>query len=435
MGSSDYEQSDHRYALDIDLGIPTAETYEKVSRMFPSLARKIRTRNHVDPNVVGLEEWPSKTEFPPFPLFDTIRDYLEVHDKWDRQELNIHPLSYAVHFNKQIDHDSTIGDHSVTDRKCKTKKLIQFPYAPSEIAVSYIRLCEEQAGEILRTKYNKHKDLNRSRPTIYFGGRYEGEIGYIDLKHAYWQILNPTTIDMEYIPDLQEIVSHGFISYIQPDEFGEWRAIRLILNSLFNYRELRLWDVEKRAIRHLFPPSSLYRPFNYSYILDMMNAVFIDCMENFPGKIHQWLTDAPIVSGEYTERVKDFLWTEWALDSRIEAWGNGDSKATNVYRIEAGHGLPEKMTKHYYSSWPGQKRPKKYPSANIDALKLERWALLNKIQDVSPPVPRIKRFYGWTNLEIQNVIPMGQISPRQDKPSNSNRLTRQQIQNAIPMGD
>jgi hypothetical protein len=436
MGRDDNTPPDNGDALDLYLNdLPTKEDYEFVSRWFPSLARKAQYKNRVNPNLAGESPLPFKTEFPPFPLFSTIREYLETHDKWERQELNVNPQFYAQHFSKYLDHSPIIGDHSLTDKKCKIKKLIQYPYTSTEIATSYIRLCEEEAKEILRTKYSKHKDRNKSGPTIYFGGRYQGELGYIDLKQAYWQILSPTTLDMEYIPDLQEIVSQGFIPYIQPDEFGEWREVRLILNSLFNYRELSVWDIEKQRIIHQIFPSSLYRPFNLSYILDIMNAVFIDCMDNFPGKIHQWLTDAPIVSGEYTERIRDFLWTEWGFHSRIEAWGNGDSKSQSVYKIEAGHGLPEKITKHYYSSRPLPKNNKKFPSANIENLKLERWALLNKIRDISPLAPRIKRFYGWKQIEIQNAIPMGPISPRINNSSNSNRLTREQIQNAIPMGD
>jgi hypothetical protein len=406
MGSNN-PQSNRGNDFPLHLNLQTELNAEQLAKLLTLLPQKLvnaRYRNHLDPNH-PIIEWPHKHTFPNLPLYKMIEDYLESKDSYERIVIDrpIPPFDYCRKNNKQFDHNCFLGHYSATDKKCKIKWVTDIPYTPTEIAIGYIRLCEDNAGIRLKVKYSKNKDLVKNGPIVYYSGRYQGEIAYIDCRHAYWQILNPTAIDMEYNQDCQEIESYGNIPYIFPEEFSNWKLVRNVLNTLYNYRTMSYWDIEKEQIGHEQRPNPLYRPYNYAYIMDTMTAIVTDCIENFP--IRQWLTDAAILDGKYANTLLDFLWSEWHMDARIEAWGEGDSKAINTYSIESGHGYEKKETGHYHRM-PAHKRAsgRKLPAVDKERLKLERWAMINKINPISPIVVPKKRFYGWKQIELRNAL-------------------------------
>lgn len=358
-----YRQDIYTYTGDL-----TPEIRAEALEIMPRKVAATRYKN--TPLLEPLNPIPQQILLPyHFPLFQAIHD--RVLDRQDAQGFERIELQEGIHSflrDNEFENDLIIGNFTATDRTAKIKYVTQVPYTLTECAREYIRICEFSAGSHLKPTYNKIKDVNRKHPTMYFSGYANGELAYIDLRAAYFQILWPTTIDMQYEPDLQEIVQEGNIGYVHADQFMKCKKVRQIIHTLYNYRYMKTWDHEKKIVVRRKPPSEIYRPYNMSFIYDMMNAIAQDINANFT--LYQWLTDAAIVPYSQAESVREFLFQEWFLDSRLEAFGDGISNQMNMYKVG------DKRTAHFDPDKKGRPHSSFKP-ANIDYLKSYRMACIN----------------------------------------------------------
>lgn len=332
--------------------------------------RMIRTRFLNNQRLEPMPEIPAYINLPVhYPLFQTIND--RILDNHDNDDYEIIPIKTSIKTflnNHEFSNDLKVGNYSATDRKNHKRYVVQIPYTITECAREYIRICEFCAGKKLRAQYSKHKDIVRAHPVHYFSGFYEGNLAYIDLKAAYWSILWPTTLDMEYDPINQEIAMNGKIPYVYADQFVICKEIRQLIHSLFNYRTMRVWKWDEKRIRHQFPPSELYRPYNVWYIYDVMNAIVTDVANNFT--LLQWLTDAAIVPANQADGLLDFLFEKWILLARIIATGPGMSNQTNMYKVGT------KQTAHFDPNIRDNEHIR-LRNANVEGLRMERWNLIH----------------------------------------------------------
>jgi hypothetical protein len=415
---------------DLHIGIPAPITKEEQTTIWRFLPRKIVNMVLTDmESQEPLQMRPHYVIPPNFPLFQAIQDWIVLHDKYERIPIKKSTLSYLQ--STEFDHDVIHGEFAITDRYCHRKWVTQIPYTHTDYAMGYLALCQFTAGETLRRQYNKRKDICSLKPTNYYCERYQGELAYIDLKAAYWSMLWPTTIDMEYDPDQQEIVSEGRIPYIHCDQFAKWKPVRNVFNTLYNYRLMKIWSKEKRRLIHQFPPSATYRPYNYAYIMDMMNALATDVKNNFT--LLQWLTDAAIVPAHQANALLEFLYEEWCLEGKLKYLGEGDSNAKDMYIIHGTHDLPYHATGHYNPQQNGDYFSSLRP-ANIDGLKSYRRDLIDGKIPLSPVkgkklrISRMGRSLSTAKTYVKPDI------PKRTRPSNERGwLTPEKMKNAIPI--
>jgi hypothetical protein len=335
----------------------------QIMTLLPDRIARTRYMNHY--GLEPMQQIPEYILLPSFafPLFQAIHD--EVLNEQDRKGYEVVPLKKTIQrFLNDTDftNDVIVGKYSVTDKKNKVRYLTQIPYTITDCARAYIRLCEFSAGTRLTPKYNKYKDIVRMKKGIkFFSGYYAGELAYIDIRAAYWSILWPTTLDMEYDPIKQEITADGIIPYIHCDQFAMHKQIRNVMHTLYGYRDMRIWKHEERRIRHgqMFG-DRLYRPYNLAYIHDVMNAICVDVREHFT--LLQWLTDGIIVPADQAEPLMEFLFQEWFLDSRLKWTGDGASNRIDMYKVG------NKQTGHYNPKIVGTPHCE-LRSANIESLK------------------------------------------------------------------
>jgi hypothetical protein len=428
MGGNDNESE---RGSDLHISIPAYLSPEDRMTIWTMLPRKIvnMVLTDIEPKD-PLQMRPHQVIIPNFPLFQAIDDWLYLNDKYERIPIKQGPLAYVR--SHTFDHDVIVGNFSITDRHCHTKWVTQIPYTYTDYALGYLALCQYTAGEKLRPQYSKHKDLCHLKPTNYFSHRYQGKLAYIDLSAAYWSILWPTTIDMQYDPDQQEIVSEGRIGYIHCDQFAKWKPVRNVFNTLYNYRQMKVWNLEKQRFVYQFPPSPIYRPYNYAYIMDMMNAIATDVKNNFT--LLQWLTDAAIVPAAEAEALMEFLYEEWFMIGKLKALGEGDSNMRDMYAISAGD-LPRKATAHYdiqknggYSS--------SLRSANIEGLKQYRRDLIAGRIPLSPTLGKKTRIEpGGRSLSTAKTYTKPAVPKRTRVQNERGWLTQEVMRSAIPMQD
>lgn len=303
----------------------------QILSLLPDRISRTRFLNtyHLEP----LPEIPHYILLPNFLLFQAINDrILDNHESSDYEIIPIDTTIYRFLNSHNFTNNIRHGYYSATDTKNKIRYVTQIPYTVTECAREYIRICEFLSGNKLRPQYSKYRDRIYTSPTHYFSGYHKGELAYIDITAAYWSILWPTAIDMEYDPIKQEITAEGSIAYYHCDQFAKAKIIRNLLSSLYNYKHMKIWKWDEKRNYHFFPPSELYRPYNVAYIYDMINAIVVDAI-NRGFQIKQWLTDAAILPTHQANSFQEFLFEEWFLDSRLIASGPGYSNITNSYKI------------------------------------------------------------------------------------------------------
>jgi hypothetical protein len=353
----------NNFQQDIDSLTPSIKT--EILEIMPQSMSQTRYLNHNidEPMPQGI---PHYIQLPPFPLFDSLKSWIETHSAYTHIPLTQGIMSFIK--SREFENDMIVGNFSATDTSKKLKYVTQIPNTKTEIANAYIKFCTHQAGKKLKPVYNANKERNKSAPTHYFSGYYEGDLAYVDMWCAYWSILWPTCIDQEYDPKTQEIVEDGTIPYLRCDEFAKAKDIRNILHTLYGYRTTRIWDHKKKMIKHRIFASPTYRPYNLSYIYDVMNAIVSEIKEKFT--LLQWLTDAAIVPANEAENLMEYLFGHWWIDSKIKYKGHGKSIALNVYEIgqpiphTTAHSEEIRNTKGRYTS--------SLKPANIEGLKNER---------------------------------------------------------------
>jgi hypothetical protein len=346
-----------------------------------------------------------------FPLWQAIHD--EVLNEQDRKGYEIIPLKMPIErFMKQkkFDHEVIVGKHSITDRKYKVRYLTQIPYTVTDCAKAYIRLCEFSSGNRLTPRYNKYKDNYwRKRGIKYFSGYHKGNFAYIDMESAFWSILWPTTIDMEYDWIKQEIISDGTICYYHCDQFRMYKPVRLVLHTLFGYKNMIVWNPEKQRTVPGKPfKDALYRPYNLGYIHDVMNSIVWDVRKNFT--LYQWLTDAAIVPEDQGEALVEFLREEWFINSKIKYRGEGYSNRLDSYKIG------EKTTGSFNKRAVGTEHIELF-EPNIEGLKeLRQLAKKYELPEIRQILkkPRMPGSHTALSTAIQTEI---QPKPKKPKPT------------------
>lgn len=338
-------------------------------RLLPDKISRTRFINHY--HLPPLQETPEYIQIPTqYPLWQAIEDRLYE----EKKDYEIVPIDKPVRTflnSHEFTHDLKIGYYSATDRANKIRYVTQIPFTITDYARTYLQICQELSGNKLKRKYNKHKDICHATNVLYFSGYYEGKLAYIDIKAAYWSILWPTTMDMEYDPVNQEIAAEGNIGYWHCDQFMKSKRIRQIVHSLFNYREMKTWEHENQRIRRDFPPAEIYRPYNLWYILDVMNAIVNDAI-NQGFTIYQWLTDAAIIPANQAEPFMEFLFERWFLASRLKWIGDGVSNQMNMYKVGpklSGGFNPKRKVSRIINTIR--------PNSNIEGLRTYRLALIN----------------------------------------------------------
>lgn len=378
-----------------------------VMNLLPERVQRTRFINHY--NLEPLPQIPHYIQLPTyaFPLWQAIHD--EVLNEQDRKGYEIIPLRMPIsRFLREhkFKNDVIIGKNSITDRKNKVRYLAQIPYTVTDCAKAYIRICEFLSGKRLEPQYNKHKDVYRRKRGIkYFSGYHKGNFAYIDMESAYWSILWPTTVDMQYDHINQEIASEGNICYQHCDQFRMFKQVRLVLHTLFGYRDMRIWHPDEGRIKpgNLFQ-DALYRPFNLGYVHDVMNAIVSEIKEKFT--LYQWLTDAAIVPENQGEALVEFLREEWFINSRITHKGEGYSNRIDSYQIGEYH------TRGFNKRIVGVEHDGLYP-ANIEGLKELRQQAKN---GTLPEIRKIKHKPRMPGSRMALSIAMeAEITPRKQR--------------------
>lgn len=258
-------------------------------------------------------------------LYSKIADHIE--EKHAKQKVDIvgqFPLLTSTTDNIML------GNFSWYYMKSKRKEILrpfalQFPTfvsTPSELARAYIEVKYEKQRA---TKEQITFFRDRSSAPLYCQPHEYASAFYIDIRSAFWQILQIVGWDANYNPGLWLAKGQSMEDF----PFAEVKLSRNCLVTCGLPSEASFWNGSARKFERV---KTFNRHVNlgiWRLVMDVLHCVAWDCIA--AGAIYAH-TDGYICSSERTVAVQNAI-SEWGLESRIKAQGYGIVYGVGAYRI------------------------------------------------------------------------------------------------------
>jgi hypothetical protein len=219
------------------------------------------------------------------------------------------------------------GGDSVTVADTKTRYVAAgcWPVPPGELARAYLRRLPKPFLQ---------RGLAQSLPELtaplYCRPTCNTRLAYIDLRHAYWEIVRRHPFDAMYLPECDEFVYlNGGISWPHADEIDQDRPLRLSLVGHLFAQHLGYWKgsefIQLKKMAEWSQPTLRW------LTLSTMHAIAQDLRCAFP--VHAWLTDACIVDARDAGALQEFLDLVWHFPSHVDATGFGSVRSVTSYAV------------------------------------------------------------------------------------------------------
>lgn len=229
-------------------------------------------------------------------------------------------------------HRLVIGSHQSAYDRCHRITLIDHCHAPYPVH----SLARPYLAEITRAQLPK---FTRPRPTIpddqllersaplYFGGPCSGELAYIDLTAAYWQLYRVASLDLDY--DGTGTPRQGQIKFLGSDELFPHKLLR---NSIIGTVRAETVTESNYGTISVVPVGPKWRrPALWAWIMDMLEAIAWDVRVTFGAKMVQ--VDGYIVGADVAEQLVHHLRTAWGIESMTKSVGFGKLTSLGNWQI------------------------------------------------------------------------------------------------------
>lgn len=232
----------------------------------------------------------------------------------------------------EINEAMYVGSFSWTTSSTK-RKIVLRPYAssiyaplltPADIARDFLAVKYPKRGRISSRQYWDIKD-HRSAP-LYATPGYLSHGFYVDLKSAYWSILQVIGWDVQYLPG-RFIASR---SSVQDFPYPSNKLARNCLVSVGLPGKSTLWTGEKLVQQAR--PNKLINLVLWSAVQDVLNSIAADMIDIGAVYVH---TDGYIIPASRIEDAFAVL-DEWGLPGSIRLEGDAKIYGAGMYEM-AGH--------------------------------------------------------------------------------------------------
>lgn len=269
----------------------------------------------------------------------TLRDdltqmVLESDTRYRRVEIGWPKYEEIVGSLEQY-REAFVGGSHITIPELRTRFIAytEYPVTVGECARAYLRWCYESSewGRVPPFRPRSSHPWFAKRTPLFVDPVKLGAFSYVDIEHAYWQILRHYRADM-VIRIADRSFFDGCVPFLRPAEVDDDRELRhAVGGSLFASRitVYRYGSPKDHRV-----PSRFANPTLQMLAYDTLSAIAWDIKRHFP--LHAWLTDAAIVwdpDGTFGELVTAYLAERWHITSRVVAWGSGEINSPANYRV------------------------------------------------------------------------------------------------------
>lgn len=235
-----------------------------------------------------------------------------------------------------------LGTRTISDMvgRCKYIDSSVWPVTPTETARPYIRMIwEEQCAhrKTPRSKWMGHKRVPWSRetfpmldlnPPLFFDRPSHGDLTYVDIKAAYFQLYSPATLDLRFNPQ-RGTFGQGLIEFLRTDELATLKETRNTIIGVVRARartQCSYGKVSKVPTYNRFLAPELW-----GYLMHTLHAVAHDLIERFD--VRYVATDGFIVPSHQAPLLREFLAEEWGLETAVKGQGEGSVWALGAYAL------------------------------------------------------------------------------------------------------
>lgn len=208
------------------------------------------------------------------------------------------------------------------------------PYQDPEVAAAYcaalVRTFRSRQSRHPFSEQQRRPELLSYRAPLYWcGKRVTGDLAYVDLRWAYWQIYSRATLDLIYDPSSGR-ATRGRIPFADCDDLSLVEH-PLRRNAVVSRVHPARGSVLIHGLRHSTAATTFWsQPCLWAYVMDVLCAVSQDVRDRF--QCFEVATDGYLVRAEQAPEVIWFLQREWGLDSRVKAEGGGEARGLHAFR-------------------------------------------------------------------------------------------------------
>lgn len=209
------------------------------------------------------------------------------------------------------------------------RKLIAWtawPVTPGEMARAYLAQVWSQPGATATEVGARATNIGFAWEAPIMATPHKGGLAYIDIHHAYWQLVSP------YRPDDLLVGEHreeGVLDWLEPEQVDEHRSLRhAVVGCLFS-NSLR-WLCRGESCSQL-RCERWSNPYLKRRCMSTLHAICWDLMSRFT--VWAFMTDAVIVDLYQAEEVIGHLAGSWRVKARIVAEGEGAVWSTVSHRV------------------------------------------------------------------------------------------------------
>lgn len=153
----------------------------------------------------------------------------------------------------------------------------------------------------------------------------DGDLVYIDIKSAYWSILQVSGYDVQYSPGDYFGVREKVSDFPYPD----WKLARNSLVSVGQSRVVRQYSANTHAYRTEPRPNRFTNRILWALVNDTLNAIAVDAVS--AGAVYVY-TDGYIFRRRDADRGHDTI-ARWGLKPETRYSGYGYVRAPGCYRV------------------------------------------------------------------------------------------------------
>lgn len=193
--------------------------------------------------------------------------------------------------------------------------------SPADLARDYIRAKYDRPSRVTSEQYEAVM-IHRQAPLYSKPGKLDDAV-YLDLKSAYWSILQVIGWDVDYMPGLWL----GVNSDVRDFPYWKNKLARNCLVSVGLVGDSRVWDGQRLIFRKKRNP--LTNMVLWAAVQDVLNAIALEMVRVGAVYVH---TDGYLLPRDRLKAAMDVI-GEWGLVSSIRHEGSAEVIAPGTYTI------------------------------------------------------------------------------------------------------
>ncbi|MCA1571031.1 MAG: hypothetical protein LC798_12060 [Chloroflexi bacterium] len=235
-----------------------------------------------------------------------------------------------------------VGNKTLSDMVGRTKMIDEsaWPVTSTEMARPYIRMIWDEQCARPKTRQSKwmgYKRVPWSRETFpmlkinppqFFEAPSGGDLTYVDIKAAYFQLYSPASLDLRFNP-LRGVFGQGIIEFLRTDEMAGLKETRNVVTGVM--RATARTQYSSGEWKKVPTYNRFLAPELWGYLMHTLHAIAHEARQRFD--VRYIATDGFIVPTSEADLLREFLAEDWGLETTVKCSGPGNVRAMGAYTL------------------------------------------------------------------------------------------------------